>query len=366
MNKIKYNPLTGEFQFVNDLVIDNAYQFAGFLDTATLGDTRPIVTAPPDRIYFLREIKDFVYVAEQKYYPLNIDAYRIDPEVTRFYLCDNQIYYFNFRVMDLVPLFFENKVSPNTYSFKINDRTYLAEIGMQWRDWILSKYNTPGYINNICITTEVNPKASILVDYNNTDGGGVYWLPDEMNSPIAGRTYVMPEFIDLGLRSGVKWATFNIGAANIYEPGWYFAYGETATKAMYDQETYRGPGLRGFEQGSPLYDAATAVWCKQRTLMPTMDQYLELLNSTRLSFYEENGIRFARLTSPVNGNFIVFPMTGLYIDDSIDLAGDTAYYHATDGFIRFDYANRAYKEIPLDDQQGVFLPIGIPVRAIRP
>ena len=37
----------------------------------------------------------------------------------------------------------------------------------------------------------------------------------------------MPEAVDLGLASGVKWASFNIGASKEYEYGDYYAWGET-------------------------------------------------------------------------------------------------------------------------------------------
>ena len=37
----------------------------------------------------------------------------------------------------------------------------------------------------------------------------------------------MPEAVDLGLASGVKWASFNLGASKEYEYGDYYAWGET-------------------------------------------------------------------------------------------------------------------------------------------
>lgn len=35
------------------------------------------------------------------------------------------------------------------------------------------------------------------------------------------------DFVDLGLPSGTKWATYNIGASSPEEYGYYFAWGET-------------------------------------------------------------------------------------------------------------------------------------------
>mgnify|MGYP003552551049 FL=1 len=50
---------------------------------------------------------------------------------------------------------------------------------------------------------------------------------------------VTPEYVDLGLPSGVKWATFNVGATQPEEYGDYFAWGETEPKELYDWSTYK-------------------------------------------------------------------------------------------------------------------------------
>ncbi|MBR5167817.1 MAG: hypothetical protein IKW86_07110 [Salinivirgaceae bacterium] len=47
------------------------------------------------------------------------------------------------------------------------------------------------------------------------------------------------DVVDLGLPSGVKWATCNLGAANPWEYGNYYAWGETETKNDYSWETYK-------------------------------------------------------------------------------------------------------------------------------
>ena len=41
------------------------------------------------------------------------------------------------------------------------------------------------------------------------------------------------DFVDLGLSSGLKWATCNIGASSASEYGDYYAWGETTTKSNY-------------------------------------------------------------------------------------------------------------------------------------
>ena len=44
---------------------------------------------------------------------------------------------------------------------------------------------------------------------------------------------------DLGLPSGIKWATCNVGATNPWDYGNYYAWGETQTKDNYSWETYK-------------------------------------------------------------------------------------------------------------------------------
>lgn len=47
------------------------------------------------------------------------------------------------------------------------------------------------------------------------------------------------EYVDLGLPSGTLWATCNVGATKPEEYGDYFAWGETETKEVYEDSTYK-------------------------------------------------------------------------------------------------------------------------------
>ena len=46
------------------------------------------------------------------------------------------------------------------------------------------------------------------------------------------------EYVDLGLPSGIKWATCNVGANSPEDYGDYFAWGETSPKDEYSWSTY--------------------------------------------------------------------------------------------------------------------------------
>ncbi|MBP3467528.1 MAG: hypothetical protein J6K01_07980 [Paludibacteraceae bacterium] len=47
------------------------------------------------------------------------------------------------------------------------------------------------------------------------------------------------EYVDLGLPSGTKWATCNVGASKPQDYGNYYAWGETTTKSTYSWSTYK-------------------------------------------------------------------------------------------------------------------------------
>ena len=48
-----------------------------------------------------------------------------------------------------------------------------------------------------------------------------------------------PEAVNLGLTSGLLWASFNVGATKPEEPGNYYAWGETETKDSYNWANYK-------------------------------------------------------------------------------------------------------------------------------
>ncbi|MCM8872701.1 MAG: DUF1566 domain-containing protein [Paludibacteraceae bacterium] len=47
------------------------------------------------------------------------------------------------------------------------------------------------------------------------------------------------DYVDLGLTSGTKWATANVGASKPQDYGNYYAWGETTTKEVYNWGTYK-------------------------------------------------------------------------------------------------------------------------------
>ena len=89
------------------------------------------------------------------------------------------------------------------------------------------------------------------------------------------------EWVDLGLPSGTKWATCNIGTSTPSGYGNYYAWGETSTKSSYTEANSRtyGKNISDFS-GNTYYDAATANW-GSGWRMPTYKEFQELKEKCR-------------------------------------------------------------------------------------
>jgi len=128
------------------------------------------------------------------------------------------------------------------------------------------------------------------------------------------------EAIDLGLPSGTKWASYNLGAAKIEDYGCYFAWGETEEKDRYKWSTYSlcddGNERKCHNIGSDIagtqYDAARQMWGGSWQ-MPDYDQWLELKENTSYSMTTINGVNCCKLTGK-NGKSIYLPATGQFDD----------------------------------------------------
>ena len=106
------------------------------------------------------------------------------------------------------------------------------------------------------------------------------------------------EYVDLGLPSGLKWATCNIGADTPEAFGNYYSWGEIETKPEYLGYNWKTNNVYMRDvSGNPNYDAATANW-GSTWRMPTTAEMEELMtNCTRVSFSRKPA-RAVMVTSP--------------------------------------------------------------------
>ena len=136
---------------------------------------------------------------------------------------------------------------------------------------------------------------------------------------------VVYEAVDLGLPSGIKWATFNVGATKPEEYGGYYAWGETEEKENYSWSTYKWcngssttmtkyctDGSSGIVDDKtvldPEDDVAHVKWGGSWR-MPTRPEQDELRDNCTWQWTTVNNVKGCRVTGP-NGNSIFLPAGG--------------------------------------------------------
>ena len=167
-----------------------------------------------------------------------------------------------------------------------------------------------GYSATCTIKSLTSSKMKMFIDYlivqYNVEFERVDALPGEKSSSGSNSGVTYPvfksgtenghDYVDLGLTSGTKWATANVGASKPQDYGNYYAWGETTTKETYNWETYKYGsnykqltkycsnsyyGKDGFTDSKTtldLSDDAAYVNWGGKWRMPTQAQRHELIN----------------------------------------------------------------------------------------
>jgi len=153
------------------------------------------------------------------------------------------------------------------------------------------------------------------------------------------------EYVDLGLPSGLLWATCNIGAQTPEAYGNYFAWGEIQPKTNYKWSTYKycngsyntitkycyDPhcGYEGYTDTLtvllPDDDAAAVIW-GDGWRMPTYEDWDELLQNTTLTRTTQNGVNGVLFTAINDSTSLFLPCAGYYLDGDLMYAGEEGYY----------------------------------------
>ena len=130
------------------------------------------------------------------------------------------------------------------------------------------------------------------------------------------------EYVDLGLPSGTKWATMNVGASSETDYGNYYQYGKGAAQyaATSGDSDYSGTE-------DPLdssVDTAVQVWGGSWH-MPTTAQMNELAANTTYKWTTINGVSGGKFTA-TNGNYVFFPAAGAWYNGSQRSVGNSGNY----------------------------------------
>ena len=202
------------------------------------------------------------------------------------------------------------------------------------------------------------------------------------------------EYVDLGLPSGLKWAKCNLGASKPSEPGDYYAWGETAPKAVYDWATYKWmqAGQSGWQYMTKYtfadgktegiwYDSSGAFIGDNKTVlvaaddaatanlgspwrMPTFDEFMELINNCTLTWTTQDGVNGCQVDGP-NGNAIFLPATGYPGKSGLRDVGRGYYWSSSLGAADSNAARNFSFSSALNDWNNNRL-FGFPVRPVRP
>lgn len=224
-----------------------------------------------------------------------------------------------------------------------NTQGYVGTNGMYWASTYADQTNGAYYIS-----------------YNSSD----LYVGDSSNRFIGGTIRAVlpppppqPDAVDLGLPSGLKWASYNLGATAPEEYGLYFSWGNVAGHASSNGSTFDDGYDFGSSNSGPYastpgasltaniasndasHDAAKAMlggsWH-----MPTKDNFQELYDNTDNEWTTINGVygrKFMKKTD--HSVYIFFPAAGYGRGTSLNGRGSGGNYWSSSWYS----ADRAYR-----------------------
>ena len=144
--------------------------------------------------------------------------------------------------------------------------------------------------------------------------------------------------VDLGLPSGLKWATCNVGANSPEQSGLYFAWGETTGYTaeqvtsgvrVFNKDVYNAGPAASISADLTLEQDAAHVNLGGNWRMPTKAEYQESLDNCNVLWmddYNGTGVAGRVFTSKVNGKSVFFPAAGNCLNSSVVDVGSYGVY----------------------------------------
>lgn len=257
------------------------------------------------------------------------------------------------------------------------------------------------YSNNTSVAT-VNASTGLVKAVSEGNAIITAIIESASNKDVLSASYIINvdkanqmnghEYVDLGLPSGVKWATCNVGATSPEDYGDYFAWGETegymSGKKIFNSGNYKwymtttskdSYGIEVITNGYTKYvkksdaskygyngfyddktvldledDAAHANWGGDWR-MPTRAEQDELSNNCTWNWATLNGKKGYKVIGP-NGNFIFLPASG-YRDSSLRNADNNTVYWSSS--LREGYSSYVFSSRICESRY-----IGLSVRAV--
>lgn len=167
------------------------------------------------------------------------------------------------------------------------------------------------------------------------------------------------EVVDLGLPSGLKWRSMNVGASKPEDYGNYYAWGETTPKTSYTWSNYKYGSSDIYSDSKPNLtaedDAATAnLGNGWRT--PKNKEWKELKEKCTWKWTTRNGVNGMLVTGP-NGNSIFLPAAGYYRPSLTNKGTYGSYwsssYSSNENALAWDFINSDVSAAWLDRSNGL-------------
>ena len=158
-------------------------------------------------------------------------------------------------------------------------------------------------------------------------------------------------YVDLGLPSGLKWATCNVSASGSSDYGDYFAWGKTSPKSTDVSDNHK---VWGDISGNPSLDAAAAKW-GGGWRMPTKAEFQELIDNCTWTWTTHGGHHGYKVTGP-NGNSIFLPAAGWLDDGRSNIQSDVrgSYWSSNeDSYLSFTYDVIMVRECSPEDGHSI-------------
>ena len=208
----------------------------------------------------------------------------------------------------------------------------------------ITKFDTTAELTTFSVTTDFGRPHVSLTE----DDSKVHYFED----PYKGH-----EYVDLGLPSGTKWATMNVGASSETDYGNYYQYGKGAAQYA---TTSGDSNYSGTE--NPLAasaDTAVQVWGGSWH-MPTRAQMEELTANTTYQWvenYKGSGINGGTFTA-TNDAVLFFPAAGIWENGGHYDVGSGGYYwgsspNGSSNAFNLFFLN-GYKDVNIGNREGGF------------
>lgn len=281
------------------------------------------------------------------------------------------------------PVMVENTATTLKMWSKINGHidVYLPQFPNYTFGFVFSKNGSISMDHNVIPCEHHNPDGSFELLITGLEQGTEYtvaaWLKLTPESePLVSSTTTMstlngdtpddPNWVDLGLPSGLLWATCNVGATTPESYGNYFAWGETQPKSEYIWEnciycTFNNDNLILTKYNpSTLFsgpvdnltilqasDDAATFNLGNGARTPTKEEWEELNNNTTKEYATVNGVEGFRFTA-ANNNSIFLPFAGMMSGTELDYpVGPAGYYWSASLYTEYpSFANSFMIEPP--------------------